>query len=516
MCGFAECRIPEEVLVGFSKVGHDITKRKKAEEVLRASLERLRLAQAAAGMGTFEWNIRTGVSIWTPELEAIYGLPTGGFGGTQAAFEDLVHPDDRRRATGLIEEALKTGEPTKGEWRVIWPDGTVHWIAGRAQAFVDESGEPSRVVGVNVDITERKVTENKLREYERAVEGSEEMIVVVDREYRYLIANRQFLKRYRKTREQVIGHFVYELAKKEAFEGVFKPKLDECLQGRVVRFELKYTYPDLGERDLSISYFPVEGPNGIDRAACVLQDVTDRKQAEKAVSEMTRKLIRAEEEQRTRIARELHDDINQRLALLTIKLEELQDEPSGVRSRVRELRKQADEISSAVQALSHELHSSKLEYLGVATAMKSWCRELAERHQIKVEFKSDVSSVLSPEIGLTLFRVLQEALRNAVKHSGAKQIEVQLAKQPNEVHLIVSDSGKGLDVEAAMQGQGLGLTSMRERVRLVNGTISIQSKPMRGTTIHVCVPFQADVTHGQLVKPEHSIIGLLPALKEHS
>ena len=141
-----------------------------------------------------------------------------------------------------------------------------------------------------------------------------------------------------------------------------------------------------------------------------------------------------------------------------------------------------------MQALSHELHSSKLEYLGVVAGIKSWCKEFGERQRMEIDFKNEVSSALPFEIGLSLFRVIQEALHNAQKHSSVKRVEVQLAEQSNEVHLTISDSGKGFDIETAKRSAGLGLTSMRERVRLVNGTISIQSKPMVGTTIHVRVP----------------------------
>ena len=107
---------------------------------------------------------------------------------------------------------------------------------------------------------------------------------------------------------------------------------------------------------------------------------------------------------------------------------------------------------------------------------------------MEIDFRSDVSSVLPFEVGICLLRILQEALHNAVKHSGVKRIEIQLSEPSNEVHLVVSDSGRGFDLEAAMKGKGLGLTSMCERVRLVNGTIAIDSKPMGGTTIHIRVP----------------------------
>jgi signal transduction histidine kinase len=199
-------------------------------------------------------------------------------------------------------------------------------------------------------------------------------------------------------------------------------------------------------------------------------------------------LIESQEQERTRIGRELHDDINQRLAMLGMELEQLQDNPSELKSRVQELRKQTTELSNDVQALSHDLHSSKLEYLGVVAGMKSWCKDFAERQKLEIDFRSEVSSPLTRELGISLFRVLQEALQNAVKHSGTKRFVVQLREDPSEIHMIVSDSGKGFDVEAAFQGRGLGLTSMRERIRLVNGTIAIESKLMSGTTIQVHVP----------------------------
>jgi signal transduction histidine kinase len=151
------------------------------------------------------------------------------------------------------------------------------------------------------------------------------------------------------------------------------------------------------------------------------------------------------------------------------------------------------EISNDVQALSHELHSSKVEYLGAVRGMKSWCNEFGERQGLQIEFKSPDAQISLPrEIGLCLFRVLQEALHNAAKHSGVKRIEVQLREDSGEIHLVVSDLGRGFDLETGMQGRGLGLASMQERVRLVNGTIEIQSKPIGGTTVHVRVPVRLE------------------------
>jgi len=156
----------------------DITAKKTAEEALCASEERLRLAQQAGRIGTFERNFRTGLLTWTSGTEPLYGLPTGGFEKTLYDFEKLIHPEDRARVMNLVDRAMETGEPTDGEWRVIWPDGTVHWIAGRWQVYKDESGKPRRGLGVNMDITDRKQVEQALLEVNRTFGGTDSFTAV--------------------------------------------------------------------------------------------------------------------------------------------------------------------------------------------------------------------------------------------------------------------------------------------------------------------------------------------------
>jgi signal transduction histidine kinase len=207
------------------------------------------------------------------------------------------------------------------------------------------------------------------------------------------------------------------------------------------------------------------------------------------------RLIEALEQERARIARELRDDIGQRIALLTIELELQQNSPNlpaAVRSRIGELRKQSFEIATDVQSLSHTLHSSKLEYLGLATAMQLFCKEFAELQRVEVDFKThDLPSPLSADISLCLFRVLQEALRNSAKHSGVRHFEVRLWAVSGEIHLTVADSGVGFNVEAAKESRGLGIVSMEERLKLLDGTFSVESQLQRGTTIHARVPLNS-------------------------
>ena len=221
-----------------------------------------------------------------------------------------------------------------------------------------------------------------------------------------------------------------------------------------------------------------------------VEDITDRKLSELALAGVSRRLIEAQERERIRISRELHDDIGQRLAMLSSELQQLQEDPFEARGRIAELQKQTAQIADDIQALSHELHSSKLQFLGLAVSTKSFCQEFETQQKVEIDFRSDALPTALPlDISLGFFRVLQEALRNAAKHSGVRHFEVRLWGTSGEIQLTVSDSGLGFDTEAAKTSRGLGLVSMAERLKMLNGTFSIESRPQHGTTIRARVPF---------------------------
>src|SRR5580692_1228700 len=457
--------------------------------------DRLRLAMEASASVGWDFDVRSGRSVWFGDLQTIFGIASDLYVTTREDFIRYVHPDDRTRVSEAIANARQSRKLYAAEFRIVKPDGTVRWLAARGKFYYARNGDHERMLGVSLDITERKLTEEKLREYEKAVEGSEEMMVVVDREYRYLIANRKFLSHRNMTKEQVVGHLVPEVLDKGVFEAIVREKLDECFRGKVVRYEMRYTYPALGERDLLISNFPIEGPGGVDRVACILQDITESKRAEEALSSMNRRVIEAEERERNRIARDLHEDIGQRLALLAIGIEQLKnDHPNRtveLLDRMDSVRKQTLEILTDVKASAHELYSPRLEYLGVAAVMRIFCEEFGERKKVEIDFRSrGLPSLVQPEVSICLFRVLQEALHNGVKHSGVEKFRVQLWAD-DEIHLTVSDSGAGFDLEAARRGRGLGLIRMEQRLRLLNGTFSVDSQHEKGTTVHASVPLRS-------------------------
>ena len=225
-------------------------------------------------------------------------------------------------------------------------------------------------------------------------------------------------------------------------------------------------------------------------------DVTERKLAEESLADVGRKLIEAHEEERTWIARELHDDVNQRMALLAIELDRWNQQlpPSAVEfhDHIHHASQRLSDIAADIQALSHRLHSSKLEYLGLVAAAKSFCKELSEQQKVEIDFShTAIPRSVPKEISLCLFRVLQETLQNAVKHSGVRHFKVELRGTEGEIQLTVSDLGVGFDPQDAIHRRGLGLISMRERMQLVSGEISIKSQPGGGTTIHARVPFNS-------------------------
>jgi PAS domain S-box-containing protein len=225
-------------------------------------------------------------------------------------------------------------------------------------------------------------------------------------------------------------------------------------------------------------------------------DITDLKTARSMLADFGQRLIEAHEAERTRIARDLHDDIGQRLAVLTIDLDSvgglMPTGKSDLARRIRTASTRAIELARDVQALSHRLHSSKLDHLGLVSASAGLCREQSAQHGIPVEFTADgLPERVPPNIALCAFRVLQEAVGNALKHGHSDVVRVSLRGTAAEIRLEVTDDGQGFDAVAAMREGGLGLISMHERIGLVHGRIGIESRPGSGTRVHAEIPLTA-------------------------
>jgi signal transduction histidine kinase len=243
---------------------------------------------------------------------------------------------------------------------------------------------------------------------------------------------------------------------------------------------------------------------------------TVRKQVQEALSSVSYRVIEGEEKGRERIAKELHENIGQRLTMLVLEIEKLKRDPLAAvdtRRRMDAVLTQSLGILADVQATAHELSSPRLEYLGMAAVMSSFCRDFGAQKKMEIDFKSNgLPRVVPSAITLCLFRVLQEAVHNAAKHSGVRECAGRLWATSDEIHLTVSDCGVGFDPETARRGGGLGLNNMQERLKLVKGNLSIDSQPQRGTTIYACVPFSlgSDTT----AQPDGDCRNTLFTLKE--
>ena len=443
------------------------------------------------------------VTDWNKGAEQLYGYSADEVIGKSSS---LLEPPDR---SGDFAEVM-------GKHNTIRHYETVHQRKNGTRIEMLMTISPirdavDRIVGASMigrDITERKLAEEALRESEDNLrlflDSTAEAIYGIDREHRCTFCNPACFRilGYEHVNE-LVGKNMHNLIHHNRADGTLFP-IEECRVHRVTPIGEGVHADDEVLWRANGTSFPVEywaypqrRGHEVVGAVVAFVDITERKLAEAALASMHRKSIEAQEQERTRIGSELHDDIGQRLALLAIGLEQLRQSPpnlSEFASRIGELQKQTSEIAADVQSLSHELHSARLQYLGMAAAMRGFCQEFGKQQKVEIDFQThDLPSFLSPDTSLCFFRVLQEALHNSAKHSGVRHFEVRLWGTSNEIHLTVRDSGAGFDREATKENRGLGLISMEERLKLLNGTITIESQPKRGTTIHARLPLGSGI-----------------------
>jgi PAS domain S-box-containing protein len=488
----------------------DITERKRVEEALRQNEQALKEAQRLAKVGSWQWDARTNRTFWSEELCLLVGhepsFPAPAL-EEQARFYSVESWERLQRA---IWEALRAGTPYDLDMEIVGCASGTRWAIARGEALRDTNGQIVGLRGTIQDITERKLAAETLHESEEKLrlilESTAEAIYGIDCEGRCTFCNAAFLRVLGYGRaDEILGKDMHQLIHQTRADGTPYPAehcpiLETTRTGKGIRVDDEVLWRANGT-SFPAEYwcYPQRRGHEVVGSVVAFFDITARKLADAALASVSGKLIEAQEQERRRIARELHDDIGQRLALLSIELAQLQQNssnPSEFSGRIDKLRVQAAEIATDVQSLSHELHSSRLQYLGLAAALRGFCQEFSAQQKVEVDFNThDLPPSLSQEISLCFFRVLQEALHNAAKHSGVRHFEVRLWGAPDEIHLTIRDSGVGFDVEVPKASQGLGLISMQERLKLLNGILSVESKKQQGTTIHASVPHGSDIQH---------------------
>jgi PAS domain S-box-containing protein len=404
--------------------------------------------------------------------------------------EDVDHKRQvlTRREQGVREQL---------EERLRRRDGSELWVRMSATPMFGEDSEFEGAFAMVCDITERKRAEEVIKESEQRfrlmADSAPVMIWTAGLDKRPTYFNRPWLD-FTGRSEADLQDGLAEIVHPEDYSKCHdiycrgfdqrQPFAKEC---RLKRHDGQYRWM----LDLGVPMFHADGSLAGYIGSCV--DITEQKLAEEALSSISRRLIDAQEQERSRIARELHDDINQRLALVSVELDrqrvDLGSTASEMRSVMGKAIEQISDIAKDVHRMSHRLHSSNLNLIGLAAASAGFCRELSKQHNVEVDFQCDgIARELPEAIAVSMFRVLQESLQNAVRHSGAKHFKVSLAECTNQIALTICDEGRGFDPTEVLKGSGFGLTSMRERLKLVHGELSIESQLQKGTTIHARVP----------------------------
>jgi PAS domain S-box-containing protein len=479
--------------------------RKRTDEALRESEERLSLAADAAEAGLWMLDYETGVLWATARTRTIFGFSPDEVLSLER-LQARVHPDDRSLIGEAIERSGRSGEPTDVECRILTGGGGQRWISNRGRPHLTPAGEPLRVMGVSVDISERRLEHEALVAGQARLASGAELAGLafydVDLGAGVMYSDDRLRDLCGVPPDRVAGLGVLEFWM-ERLHPNDRPQVVELRrqlhEGEQDRFshEYRYLHPDRGELWIQHLAGAAErdSTGRATRTYGVLRDVTDRKQAEEGSRDLSRRLIRAQEEERALLARELHDDVSQRLAVLAIDVgrAELAAADEAQAEAMQAVREELVSLSDDVHSLAYQLHPSVLEELGLAEALRAEGGRRARQGHLDIAMDLDpLPPVVREEAALCLFRVAQEALTNVARHAGACTATVTLRQMGTGLLLAVSDDGAGFELKEAPKGMHLGLASMRERVRLARGTLEIESAPGRGTKVVTWVPAAAE------------------------
>ncbi len=492
----------------------DITDRKEIEAKLQVSQSRMAGIVASAMDAIIAVDHDQRIVLFNVAAEKMFGCSEQDAIGH--SIERFIPERFRAAHGGYIRRFGETGVTnrsmgTRGALWALRVNGEEFPIEASI-SHVENSGKKLFTVIIR-DITERRRAEEAANESEarfRLIANTAPVLIWMsgpDRVCNYF--NQSWLAFTGRTLERELGN--------GWTEGVHPDDLQTCLNtynqhfDRRDRFRMEYRLRRHdGEFrwvfDIGVPRFNSDGSFAGYVGCCM--DISEQKEARAVLIEFSGQLLRAGEEERARIARELHDDINQRLALLANGLQEAEQAASSDKNPSRRqalhlLWQLTNEIATDIQHMSHQLHPSKLHYLGLTTTVRQLCNEFAQQHKIEIECMiKGLPDDLDESISLNLFRTVQESLRNAAKHSRARHVRVELTCQSKVLHMRISDDGVGFDPEQERMHHGLGLVSMRERLRSVGGEFAIWSKPSLGTLVEGTVPVVTNASPSELTVGE--------------
>ncbi|HSE37924.1 MAG TPA: PAS domain S-box protein [Blastocatellia bacterium] len=395
---------------------------------------------------------------------------------------------------GISETSLPPGSVVRFRMPSFWDQ--YKWYAIAAISLI--VFQSALIVGLVISRTRRKRAEEAMRESEERFRNMADtapvMIWVSNPNKLCTYFNKQWLDFTGRSIKDELGNGWTECIDPDDYHRCLQTYNNACDRREPFSMEYRRRRADGESRLVLDSGIPRLSPSGefLGYIGSAI-DITERKAAEWALRDLSGQLIHAREDECARIARELHDDLNQRVALVSLELDHLSQNPPQSKAELRELIRQiinqAADLSTEIHRMSHDLHPSKLAQLGLVAALKSLCSELSASYGLSIELNCvDVPAALPKDVSICLYRIVQESLNNVVRHSGAEEAEVELRGTEQQVTLRVEDTGKGFEIESARSNKGLGLISMRERLRLVGGTMTIETGMCKGTRIEVRVP----------------------------
>src|SRR6185503_9417837 len=433
---------------------------------------------------------------WNKSREEMLGHP----------FIEMI-PEPARPAVRDRIQGLRQGSNSE-DHPVCLPDGTEGWHRWIHSAIVDQHGRVIEYQGVGRDITEQKRAENALRSAEQRnsaiLRAIPDLMFVLRRDGTYVDYHARDPSVIYVPPEQFLGRTVRDIFAPDLAETVMEAIERCCVTGEpvVVEFELNVGYLRYNEARL------VPLPN--DQVLSIVRDLTEARRARELNRALAGRLIVSQEEERQRIARELHDDLSQKIAVLNIDVDRLahQMQTSEHRTWLRRISAQVAEVAEHLHDLSYELHPARLQTLGLLESLQVMCSEFSHQRNIHVTFTaadSELPLVIDPSISLCVYRLTQEALHNVARHSQAAEASVQLSYEGGDICLQIADSGVGFELDSSRH-TGLGVVSMRERVAVLNGKLVIDTAPGRGTRIVARIPLPLPPHHAPLPQRHESSV----------